>query len=110
MATDPAHAELVQILSKAKDLINTPTKWCKGALARNAKGDPVYECSEEAVCFCATGALRKVLRETPVENASVRSFIMNSYDFITRINDRTSTSHGDILRELDRVGDDWWAS
>ena len=45
-----------QILQKAKSLL-IKTGWCKFAMARDRKGNPVPYRSHEASCYCVLGAL-----------------------------------------------------
>lgn len=55
----------VQILEKARAVIADPAHWTKGALARNACGDRLNAAQLDlAVCYCATGALRKAAPDT----------------------------------------------
>ena len=47
----------VQIIEKAKELIQEERHWCRGYLAVDAYGDSVDPTSSEAVRRCALGAL-----------------------------------------------------
>lgn len=50
----------VEELVAAREIIFSPQNWTKGVLARDAHGVEVDPFSEDAVCFCAYGALAKV--------------------------------------------------
>lgn len=47
------------ILRAARDQIEDPKNWTQGAFARDANGNEVMSYSDEAVCWCAYGAIRK---------------------------------------------------
>src|SRR5689334_18485832 len=47
----------VQIIAKAKELIQEERHWCRGYLAVDAHGDSADPTSSEAVRRCALGAL-----------------------------------------------------
>ncbi len=48
-----------EVLRKALALIDTPEKWTKVVIARNAHGKEVSHRSADAVCFCMDGALAR---------------------------------------------------
>ena len=50
----------VEALKAAKEIIATPEKWCREYYAMDATGACISALSEEAVCFCALGALQRV--------------------------------------------------
>lgn len=50
-------AEARATIARAAGLIATPEHWTQEALARDASGRPVSELSEDAVRFCAAGAV-----------------------------------------------------
>ena len=49
-----------EILIAARDLIADPARWTQHSSARNIKGNCTRSQSEEAVCWCAMGALERV--------------------------------------------------
>lgn len=57
MAASRATAEARAIIARAAELIATPDRWTQEVLARDASGQPVSELSEDAVRFCAAGAV-----------------------------------------------------
>lgn len=48
-------------LEQARELLSDPAKWTQGYLARDKDGDSCPASSIDAVCFCALGAIHKVL-------------------------------------------------
>lgn len=49
-----------ELLIQAKSLIDSPEKWTQQVYARDKDGRTVLVDSEEAVCFCSLGSLRKM--------------------------------------------------
>lgn len=91
-----------QVLTLARELIATPDRWTKGAIARNVHGDPVASRSADAVCWCALGAglhVAGLILRVP-DNAlplDTEARTIESY------NDLPSTTHADILAVFDRA-------
>lgn len=52
--------EVARILRNAADLIEPPGRWTRGTYARTVEGTPTISKDEEAVCWCASGALSRV--------------------------------------------------
>lgn len=57
---------VLEALQGARELIATPDKWTQGHIARDKDGEPCDVLSEDAVCFCAIGALYKVVGIEPL--------------------------------------------
>jgi hypothetical protein len=57
--TLPAHGNFLQhqIIERALEIISDETKWTRGAMARNAFGHSCSAWDQEAVRFCAVGAI-----------------------------------------------------
>lgn len=49
-----------EVLQAAYDLIGDKRRWCQGELARDCNGNGVLPTSQEAVVWCAMGALLKI--------------------------------------------------
>lgn len=47
-------------LKAARDLISDPAKWTQRYFARDVQGNPVNARMNEAVCFCALGAVERI--------------------------------------------------
>ncbi len=57
---------LTQLLIKSRQRILAPSRFTRGAYARDAKGNPVNVLAPEAVSWCAVGTLeREAKRSTP---------------------------------------------
>ena len=113
-ATAPSPRDL---LVEARTLIATPEAWTQGAAARDADGEPVGVEHEDAVSWCATGALncamyRHVdsldvpprLQQTrnqagTILTRTVRALTLGHYTEATTYNDQTN--HGCIVHAFD---------
>jgi hypothetical protein len=51
----------LETLKAARQLITDPAKWTQGEAARDHNGKGVLAYGEDAVCFCALGAIRNVV-------------------------------------------------
>lgn len=49
-----------QLIEEARELIKNPDNWCQEAFSRDKTGKPVSSWKEEAIKFCAIGALYRV--------------------------------------------------
>ena len=113
-ATDPTPRDL---LVEARTLIARPEAWTQGAAARDADGEPVGVEHEDAVAWCATGAINCAMYrhadslEIPpplqrVRNQAgtiltdtVRALTLGHYTEATTYND--ATNHGCIVLAFD---------
>jgi hypothetical protein len=50
----------LETLKAARDLISDPARWTQGEYARDANRIRTQIASDEAVCFCAQGAIYRV--------------------------------------------------
>jgi hypothetical protein len=50
----------LETLKAARALITDPAKWTQGAQARDKRGQPFSTHNDNAVCWCALGAIEKV--------------------------------------------------
>lgn len=57
----------VELLTRARAIIENPQNWTKGEMARDAGGRLVVSHSPDAVCFCAVGALRRAAYELCID-------------------------------------------
>ena len=60
--------EPYQVLTKARNIIAKPGGWTQGWFARDAKGERTDIEGDEAVSFCAMGALYRAHHESKVRN------------------------------------------
>ncbi len=113
-ATAPTSRDL---LVEARTLIARPEAWTQGAAARDAEGEPIGVEHEDAVSWCATGALNCAMYRhvdsleipPPLQRArehagtiltdTVRALTLGHYTEATTYNDRTN--HGCIIHAFD---------
>lgn len=95
------------VLRRAKALIDTPAKWTKGALARDAAGTrlpwsarPPYD---GAVCFCAEGALAKAAGESLPHRPWMAMQEAVGTDSLFEWNDEPTTTHAEVMAAFDRA-------
>ena len=113
-ATAPTPRDL---LVEARTLIARPEDWTQGAAARDAEGEPVGVEHEDAVSWCATGAINCAMYRhadsldvpPPLQHArnqagtiltrTVRALTLGHYTEATTYNDQTN--HGCIVHAFD---------
>ena len=113
-ATAPTSRDL---LVEARTLIARPEAWTQGAAARDADGEPVGVEHEDAVSWCATGALNCAMYRhvdslevpPPLQRAreragtiltdTVRALTLGHYTEATTYND--ATNHSCIVHAFD---------
>ena len=113
-ATAPTPRDL---LVEARTLIARPEAWTQGAGARDADGEPVGVEHEDAVSWCATGALNRAMYRhvdslevpPPLQRArgraetiltdTVRALTLGHYTEATTYND--ATNHACIVHAFD---------
>jgi hypothetical protein len=93
----------LEVLKAARELIATPDKWSQGAMARNADGRPVWAAANDAVCFCAEGAIQRAGAGMFNRAFNVVVDLVETGDPLHRFNDASTTSHEDILALFDRA-------
>lgn len=97
----------VEVLRKAKALIDTPEKWTQGAGSRSASGVIVSE-RRYGVCFCALVAIQHVaydhLNTSAVESeyAFARA-IDRTPSGIAIWNDAPERTHPEVMAAFDRA-------
>ena len=113
-ATAPSPRDL---LVEARTLIARPEDWTQGAAARDAEGETVGVEHEDAVSWCATGAINCAMYRhadsldvpPPLQHArnqagtiltkTVRALTLGHYTEATTYNDQTN--HGCIVHAFD---------
>lgn len=103
--------QVKQLLEQAKALIDTPEKWTKGALARDAGGQPVAYFAPDARCFCTAGALQKACNNDESNSRLIQAGRRAIYKAmaerdkldvsIERFNDHTFTTHAEVMAVFD---------
>lgn len=88
----------VEILKAARELIAKPERWTRGSGARDASGQDVDASSDDAVCWCAIGAIVRV-SENPVPAEMLLRRVLPDGGFISAFND--SHDHAEVLALFD---------
>lgn len=57
-----------EILTKARELIDTPDKWTQRFYARDEHNASVTVGDDSAVCFCSLGAVHRAAGTDPISN------------------------------------------
>lgn len=100
--------EVAHTLIKARELLSDPTRWAKGNYAYDKDGVPTWEGGEDAVCFCAMGAINRLADTSADACESFKALCqalaaMGDNRFIPSFNDDEATTHADILNLFDRT-------
>lgn len=110
----PSAKTPAQILRDARALIDTPGKWTQYTYARTALGTKTDASSPRAVCYCASGAINRVESRisVPFEDKApaakrarkyLSAAIPGSILHVPSFNDRSNTTHDDIMALFDRA-------
>ncbi len=101
----------LDILINARCLLSDPEKWTKEVAARNAEGEEVHAWDGDAVCWCALGALGKVVngristKTYHESHVALRRAIpnkgFNGHIFVGPYND--TSEHADVLTLFDKA-------
>jgi hypothetical protein len=86
-------------LLRAKELISDPKRWTTGAYARNTSGVYTSPVNDNAVCFCALGAMDAVESGSRAFNALYEAAYQHGG--ITHIND--VSGHHSVMAMFDRA-------
>lgn len=89
----------LETLKAARELISDPKRWTQKTSARDSKGRPTFADEEEAVCWCAIGALSHVNREKLITCCGVLESVMPVG--IATFND--SHTHEEVLALFDKA-------
>lgn len=99
-----------ETLIAARNIIANKENWTKNAMARSASTAHVFVLSDEAVCFCAVGAVNRCAQKslTPECESALHElrkalYSTGNYTFTSVIafNDDRRTTHADVLRLFD---------
>lgn len=99
-----------ETLKAIKAVIDTPAKWTKEVLARDASGRKIRPSSPDAVCFCIFGAIDRVVPNTndrvDYDNyifAEVVKLYPGTPGGLADFNDARKIGHADVMKVLDRA-------
>ena len=94
----------LEVLKKARDLISTPDKWTKGAVARDRHGFAVEPYAQMAVCWCSVGALERAVGANLNVYYAAFAVLRKQHDeSVVSFNDDPNTTHQDVLDLFDRT-------
>lgn len=114
----------IEVLVKARAVIEPEGTWAKNALAYDEYGHMVDSASPKAVCWCAEGAVEKVITEAAGPEATEETLSLDCSEIYTVLrkvisakniptkygttlgsvngyNDHPETTHTDILKVFD---------
>lgn len=72
------------ILKKARALLSDEKKWTTGFYARDNEGNFVYASDDQAVCFCAIGAVKKVMIDEGLGDVCLEGLAVTQLDIVTQ--------------------------
>jgi hypothetical protein len=88
-----------QVISRAYQLIEDPNHWTTFALARDALGAACLPESEDAVRFCARGALYRAARDMcPDRSTALFKIVAWSLPWVALVNDLRG--HAAVLKHF----------
>jgi len=94
----------LQVLRKARKLIETPERWTKGDAAKDRDGVPVGMKSRAAVCFCAAGAIARASGGWNGGYHNARAALEVAIGgAIAEWNDAPRRTHAQVLRAFDKA-------
>ena len=99
-------SKVTEILVGAREILSDPNRWTREFQARDEQGSPVGWDDDEAVCFCLMGAINRANWGVARYDRAPAYEAMDELDkvldnAIPVFNDRSSTTHEDILKALD---------
>ena len=98
----------IQIIDRADEILSDQSKWTKHCMARTKRRVMLLSGnSPGAVCWCASGAIDKAMKETKMTNRQaaisrsklqtvVQKLIGNEDMIVAHFNDRPTTTFSDI--------------
>ena len=101
---------VTEILIEARELISDPERWTQGVYARDAQGIFTDWDSPEAVSWCVTGAIAKVVRSVQESKGDYNALVMSAldklrcaigHDGVTAFND--AHNHAEVLAAFDKA-------
>jgi hypothetical protein len=94
----------IDILKRARSLIEKPERWTQGAAARKECGDTCNAADIRAVCFCALGAIERALADVGVVGdvaRRTRAMIGPTHGSVVMWNDAPERTHAEVLASFD---------
>lgn len=110
--TDPRWLSTIELLQGARALLTPPQNWTQGYSARKADGTEAVVTTDEAVCWCLSGALEWAYQVQPTKRSDFndarfhlrREIIASTmHAGIVSFNDAPDRKHHEVLAALDRT-------
>jgi hypothetical protein len=104
-----ARPAVVALLGKARALIDDPRAWCRGTLARNGAGYSVSPIAENAVAWCAIGAIEHFddyhARTRDAANSWLdrAASLLDGTEDSWHYNDASGRKHAEIMQLYDQA-------
>ena len=101
--------DILNILVTARNLITDSSHWTKGLLARDSQGREIDYNSNEATCWCISGAIFKVMGYIGTSNPNMlihntlKKYLPPGFTVTVYFNDHEATTHADIMALFDRT-------
>jgi hypothetical protein len=95
----------VEILRRARKRLRRPESWTRGSFARDVHGEPAYVNSDEAISWCAIGAVRAEVDRQSLTTSVVEHLeaSLPAGDNILAWNDDRARTHTEVIRLFDRA-------
>lgn len=98
--------DILELIDRARSLVDRG--WATGCLAKDGAGRPVHELSPKAASWCLVGAFHRAAwdmdgDEEEVEKIKFDLMLVLGAVNMTRFNDKTGRTKGEILEWLDKV-------
>lgn len=94
----------LQVLKKARKLLSKPEKWTQGWYYKDSNGQDVYDDMDEAVCFCAMGAIERSSNAQVEVESKALLLLKNAVRVdVAAWNDAPRRTHAQILRGFDKA-------
>jgi hypothetical protein len=95
---------VLDLLTRAQDLIRDPAHWHQGWFAVDADGRECPSDSKQAVCFCSIGAMARAKPETHQLTQLARKYLQEAIGLEQSIVDFNDThTHDQVMAMWDRA-------
>lgn len=96
---------VVATLHAARALIASPDAWCSGVYAETNDGTPAHWSADDAVKWCAMGAICRAAPDIETEDAAQKALVRAALQLHgvhpMTLNDRPGAVHAEILATFD---------
>lgn len=96
-----------KLIEPIYELLRERSRWIKGSMAINSRGESVPSKSPEAACWCLVGALNKCYTTEKIDDfryyTATRELLERRVGDIISFNDAVETQHEDVLKLLEGI-------